>query len=130
MARTGGKKAAKKASKGRKNMNTGKSSATTEPVNVQELRERVRSVVAEKLDSMTKGVADEAVKGHVAQLKYSFEVTGLYPGTEGTKTEPVDSNDLAKKLLDSFHFPASLPAEDDEEAELAVPAVVGKDSVE
>jgi hypothetical protein len=49
MARTGGKKVAKKAGKGRKNTNTGKNSAKTEPVNVQELRERVRSVVAEKL---------------------------------------------------------------------------------
>jgi len=33
--------------------------------------------VAEKLDAMTKGVADEAIKGHVAQLKYLFEIIGL-----------------------------------------------------
>ena len=128
MARKAGKKAAKKVSKGGKN--TAKKSGKTEPVNVQDLRERVRSVVAEKLDQMTKGVADEAIKGHVAQLKYLFEVTGLYPAGGETKTEPEDSNDLARKLLDSFHFPASLPAEEDEEAELAVPAGVGKDSVE
>jgi hypothetical protein len=70
------------------------------------------------------------VKGHVAQLKYLFEAVGLYPAVEGTRTEPEDSNDLARKLLDSFHFPASLRAEDDEDAELAVPAGVGKDSVE
>ena len=128
MARTSGKKAAKKAGKAKRN--SAKKSGKKGPVNVQELRERVRSVVAEKLDEMTEGVAGEAVKGHVAQLKYLFEVTGLYPAGEGARTEPVDSNDLARKLLDSFHFPASLPEEDDEEAELATPAGMAKDSVE
>ena len=105
---------AKKAGKGRKNTNTRKNSAKTEPVNVQELRERVRSVVAEKLGEMTQGVRGRGCEGHVAQLKYLFEVVGLYPAVEGTRTEPEDSNDLARKLLDSFHFPPSLPAEDDE----------------
>jgi len=125
MAKTGLKKAAKKVKRARK-----KTASKSAPVNIQALRERVRTVVAEKLDDMTEAVADEAAKGHVAQLKYLFEVVGLYPAAEATSPAPEDSNDLAKKLLDSFQFPAPLPAEEEEDAQVAVTAGAGTDSVE
>jgi hypothetical protein len=128
MAKTGLKKAAKKVKRARKK--TASKKAKSVPVNIQALRERVRTVVAEKLDDMTEAVADEAAKGHVAQLKYLFEVVGLYPAAEGTSPAPEDSNDLAKKLLDSFQFPALLPAEEEEDAQVAVTAGAGTDSVE
>jgi hypothetical protein len=63
-------------------------------------------------------------------LKYLFEVVGLYPAAEATSPAPEDSNDLAKKLLDSFQFPAPLPAEEEEDAQVAVTAGAGTDSVE
>jgi len=122
------KRAAKKAVKRQKK--TAQESEAPGPVNLEELREKVRKVVAEKIDDMTNAAADEAAKGHVAQLKYLFEVIGLFPATEGEKTEPEYGNDLAKTLLDRFHFPASLPAEEEEDEEIAVPAGAGNDSVE
>ena len=128
MAKTGLKKAAKKVKRARKKTASKKTKSV--PVNIQALRERVRTVVAEKLDDMTEAVADEAAKGHVTQLKYLFEVVGLYPAVEGTSPAPEDSNDLAKKLLDSFQFPAPLPAEEEEDAQVAVTAGAGTDSVE
>lgn len=122
------KKAAKKAVKQPKKA-TPKSEAAG-PVNLDELREKVRKVVAEKIDKMANGAADEAAKGHVAQMKYLFEVIGLFPVTDDSKAEPEFGNDLAKTLLDRFHFPASLPADEEEDEEIAVPAGAGNDSVE
>jgi Zn-finger nucleic acid-binding protein len=70
-----------------------------------------------------------AAKGHVSQLKCLFEVIGLYPAEGTTEAESVEGNDLAKTLLARLEFPHQLPA-DEEDAELAAPAVVGSDSVE
>ena len=122
------KKAAKKAVKQPKK--TAQKSEAAGPVNLEQLRERVRKVVAEKIEDMTTAAADEAAKGHVAQLKYLFEVIGLFPATDDSKAEPEFGNDLAKTLLQRFHFPASLPADEEEDAEVAVPAGAGNDSVE
>jgi hypothetical protein len=122
------KRAAKKAVKQTKK--PVQESEASVPANLEEMRERVRKVVAEKIDDMAEAAADEAAKGHVAQLKYLFEVIGLFPATEEAKAEPEYGNDLAKTLLDRFHFPASLPAEEEEDEEIAVPAGVGNDSVE
>jgi hypothetical protein len=104
-------------------------SKATEPVNLQELRERARRLVAEQTEDMTKAAAEEASKGHVAQLKYLFEVIGLYPAAEPLKEEPVDGNDLARTLLARLQFPHSLP-EGKEDAEIAVPTATRNDSVE
>jgi hypothetical protein len=122
------KRAAKKAVKQPKE--TKQESEAPAPVNLEQLREKVRKVVAEKIEKMANGAADEAAKGHVAQLKYLFEVIGLFPVTGDSKAEPEFGNDLAKTLLDRFHFPESLPAEEEEDAEMALPAGAGSDSVE
>jgi hypothetical protein len=121
------KKAAKKSVRRKKKAAAG--SKATEPVNLQELRERVRHWVAEQTEEMTKAAAEEAAKGHVAQLKYLFEVIGLYPAAEPPKEGPVDGNDLARTLLARLEFPHSLP-EGEEDAEIAVPTGPGSDSVE
>jgi hypothetical protein len=65
------KAAKKKSVKGEKK--AAESGETQEPVNLQELRERVRRVVADQAEEMTKAAAEEATKGHAAQLKYLFE---------------------------------------------------------
>jgi hypothetical protein len=122
------KRAAKKAVKQPKKAT--QESETPAPVNLEQLREKVRKVVADKIDKMANAAADEAAKGHVAQLKYLFEVIGLFPATDDSTAEPEFGNDLAKTLLDRFHFPKSLPAEEEDDAEIAVPAGTGNDSVE
>jgi hypothetical protein len=123
------KKAAKKSGRGKNR--PAEKSAATEPVNLQELRERVRRLVANQAEKMTNAAAEEAAKGHVAQLKYLFEVIGLYPVAEAANAEPVDSDDLAKALLAKFEFPHTLPVDvDEEDEEKAVPAGSGSDSVE
>jgi hypothetical protein len=58
-----------------------------------------------------------------------LEVIGLYPATAPAEAEAVEGDDLAKALLKNFDFPNRLP-EDEEGAEIAVPAGVGSDSVE
>ncbi len=121
------KKNAKKAS--------GKESAKAKakaPVNVAEVRERVLQVIAEKAEGMTKANADEASKGHIAQLKYLFELLGIFPAAASTEPEAEESNDLARVLLKRFEFPYQGPADEESGGgtKEAVPAKAKDDSVE
>ena len=105
------------------------------PVNVEEVRERVRRIIANKAESMTAANAEEASKGHLVQLKYLFEVLGLYPATAVEEKEAPESNDLARVLLNRFDFPYRGPADEEEGeaakgAPAAVPVGAGDDSVE
>ncbi len=120
------KKAAKKKSKSSKSTVKG-------PVNVEEVRERVQRVIAEKAEMMTNANADEASKGCLPQLKYLFEVLGLYPATAVEEPETAESNDLARVLLRRFNFPFQGPADEepnDASKEAPAAAPVGDDSVE
>jgi len=45
------------------------------------------------------------MKGQLAQVKYLFEVTGLFPKTEETEAQP-EGDSLAKTLLTHMGFPA------------------------
>jgi hypothetical protein len=102
------------------------------PVNVAEVRERVLQVIAEKAEGMTKANADEASKGHMAQLKYLFELLGIFPAAVSTEQEAEESNDLARVLLKRLEFPYKGPADEESEegTKEAVPAEVKDDSVE
>ena len=82
------------------------------PVNVAEMRERVLQVIAERAEAIAKANADEASKGHMAQMKYLFEVLGIYPATASAELEGEDSNDLARVLLKRFEFPYKGPADE------------------
>jgi hypothetical protein len=102
-------------------------------VNPQDVRERVRRVIADKVEAMTNANAEEASKGHLAQFKYLLEVLGLYPATAGEEAEPAEGNDLARVLLKRFDFPFEGPADEEpserpKEAPVAAP--VDDDSVE
>lgn len=125
----GVKRAAKRSANQNKKPAQEQENEKSAPANLEEMREMVRGVVAKKLETMTNAAADEAAKGHVAQLKYLFEVIGLFPSTGDAKVQPEYGNDLAKTLLDRFHFPAALPADEEEDVENAVPAGRGNDSV-
>ena len=112
MARTSGKKAAKKAAKPKKA--AVKSVQGEKSVDLKKLREQIVKQVAEKMESMTDAISDEAAKGHLAQFRYLLELIGLYPATPGEKTELSDSDDLAKELLRHFDFPNRPPKEENE----------------
>jgi hypothetical protein len=119
------KKAAKKKTARKK---SAKKSAKKGPVNVPEIREQVRHLIAEQVEPMVTANTEEASKGHLSQLKYLFEVLGVYPAPAG-EAEPEDSNDLAKVLLNRLDFPHREPVEEEQD-EIAVPAGTGNDSVE
>jgi hypothetical protein len=121
--------AKKKAAKVKQASSKGSDSA---PVKLEEVRERVRRVIAEKAEAMTVANAAEASKGHLAQLKYLFDLFGLCPATAGEEAEPVDSNDLARVLLKRLNFPFQGPADEEQSEpskEAPVAAPVGDDSV-
>ena len=107
-------------------------SAAKGPVSLEEVRERVRRVIAAKAEEMTSANIEEASKGNLSPLKYLFEVLGLYPATAGEEAEPADGNDLARVLLKRFDFPSQGPADEEsnEPSTEAVTAPVGDDSVE
>lgn len=120
------KKAAKKKSKSSKSTAKG-------PVNLEEVRERVLRVIAEKAEMMTNANAEEASKGYLPQLKYLFEGLGLYPATEEEEPDAAESNDLARVLLRRLNFPFQGPADEepsDPSKEAPAAAPVGDDSVE
>ena len=127
MARTSGKKAAKKAGRPRKA--PAGSGEKEQPVDLQKLREQIAQLVAEQMQPMTKAISDEASKGHLAQFKYLLELIGLYPATPGNKPEIRDSDDLVAELLKSFDFPKQAP-EEENEAESGTSAKGASDSVE
>lgn len=105
------------------------------PVNLEDVRERVRRIIADKAEAMTTANAEEASKGHLVQLKYLFEVLGLYPAIAAEEKEAPERNDLARVLLKRFDFPYSGPPDEEEsglaeDAKVAVPVGAGDDSVE
>ncbi len=101
------------------------------PLNLGEVRERVRRVIAAQAEKMTSANIEEASKGNLSPLKYLFEVLGLYPATAAEEPEAAESNDLARVLLKRFNFPFQGPADEEpsEPSTEVVAAPVGDDSV-
>ena len=121
------KRAAKKKTARKKSAKKGSKKG---PVNVLEIREQVRHLIAEQFEPMVTANTEEATKGHLSQLKYLFEVLGVYPEPAAeAETEPEDSNDPAKVLLNRLDFLHREPVEEGQD-ETAVPAGTGNDSVE
>ena len=99
------------------------------PVNLQELREQLTRLVAAKMAEMADAISEEAAKGHLAQFKYLLEVIGLYPTSGAVNEEGVESDELAKVLLQTFELPNRIPTDEDGRT-IATPAGVAGDSVE
>ncbi len=68
------KRAAKKKTARKK---SAKKSSKKGPVNVPEIREQVRHLIAEQIEPMVTANTEEATKGHLSQLKYLFEVGSI-----------------------------------------------------
>ncbi len=78
---------------------------------------------------MAKAAVEEAKKGHLSELKYLFEMSGLYPAASQPESAVEDS--LAKTLLRRLRLPeeSMLEAESEKEPE-AEPVAVAGDAVE
>src|SRR6266481_4275335 len=82
------------------------------PVDLVEVRQKVLRLIADKAEVMTTANADEAAKGHLQQLRFLFEVLGLYPPTAMPEAEVAEGNDLARVLLNRLDFPFRGPADE------------------
>jgi hypothetical protein len=98
------------------------STKTKKDVDLAKVRKGIANLVGGKAHEMAEAVADEALKGQLAPLKYLFEVSGLYPATETTEateaTEAKPEEDtLAKILLKGLNLPVKpvITDEDDDE---------------
>lgn len=76
-------------------------------------REAVKSRVRKAAGTIADGLIKEAMSGQLATAKYLFEVTGLYPATEGAEPQ---KNSLAYILLKRLGLPTE-PLEDEIETE-------------
>jgi hypothetical protein len=95
----------------------------------------VLRLIAAKAEAMTSANADEAAKGHLQQLRFLFEVLGLYPPTAIPEAVVAEGNDLARVLLNRLDFPFRGPADEERvepagETPVGVPVAAGDDSVE
>ena len=115
MARTMGKKAAKRSGAAKKKTVAGKK-ASEGPVNRKEVREHIAEMVADSSDKMTNAMIEEAGKGLLAQYKFLLEVSGVFPASGAEESAAEDSDALAKVLLERLHLPNSLESEGAEDA--------------
>jgi hypothetical protein len=100
-----GMKKAKATSKGtnRKPAKKG-STKNKKPKDQAEARKVITDMVRVRSNELAKAVAGEGMKGQLAPVKYLFEVTGLFPKTEETESQP-EGDTLAKTLLTHMGFP-------------------------
>jgi hypothetical protein len=129
------KKAAAKKKSGKSRGKSPRRSHVKGPLNLAEVREKVRRLIASKAEAMTNANAEEAAKGHLQQLRFLFEVLGLYPPTALPEGEAAEGNDLARVLLNRFEFPFHGPADEERVeptggGEVTAPPVAADDSVE
>ena len=68
------------------------------PVELAEVRERIKNLVGNAAVEMVASGIKEANKGHYAAMKFLFELVGLYPASEGG-AQGAEEDGLAKALL-------------------------------
>jgi hypothetical protein len=100
--KTNKKKSGDKAGKKRVRQSPARSGKDKNPV---EVREEISRIVRTGAAGMTQAVMGEGLKGHVAPVKFLFEVASIYPtppkGEEATEEEDC----LAKILLAKISAP-------------------------
>jgi hypothetical protein len=81
-------------------------SASCKPVDAEQLRQKVRNMVANQAYEMTRVMIGEVVDGgSVTAMRYLFELAGLHP-LNVEMGEPEEQESLAKTLLDRLGLPA------------------------
>src|SRR6185369_6004534 len=84
----------------RKKATTVRVSASCKPVDAEQLRQKVRNMVANQAYEMTRVMIGEVVDGgSVTAMRYLFELAGLYP-VNAAMDQPEDQDSLAKTLLE------------------------------
>jgi hypothetical protein len=120
-------RAAKKASK--KSVRSTVRRTAKKDVDLQEVRKKVRNVVAASAEKLARAVVNEAMKkAQAQQMKALFEMIGLF-GAEAVPDAPrEDDQALAKVLLDRFNLP-DVSEEPEERAPLVISPATEVDSV-
>ena len=101
------KKSAKKAA----------SEEESKPVNFVAVREDITKIVGDAASDLAKALVSEGEKGKLPQVKYLFEVTGLYPATPETTSKP-EEDGLARTLLRRLGLPETPVFSQEEEPPL------------
>jgi len=93
--------------------NTGKDSvpSTNKPVDMVKVRENIHRMVGHSAEKIAAKVIEIAKDGQLASAKYLFEMVGVYPVTEETKTKEPDS--LAYALLKRMRLATEAAVKDD-----------------
>ncbi len=90
--------AMKRASRGKRASGSSLGRISRKPVELPEVRERIKNLVGNAAVDMVKNGIAEANKGHYAAMKFLFELIGLFPAEEGGE-QSVDDGGLAKALF-------------------------------
>ena len=79
------------------------------PMDPEKVREEIKSVVAAASRKIAEAVTSECLKGQLAPTKYLWEMTGVFPVSEGaeekTKEEESGGDNLVRLLLDGLQAP-------------------------
>ncbi len=120
--KTAGKKSAKRkrATKGEKENNPAK------------VRKQVSRMVESQAGKMAQAAINEGKKGQLANMRYLFELSGVYPPATDGDQATADEDCLAKTLLHRLNLPEEPIArdEEDEPAKAAIPAAAPADEAE
>lgn len=94
---------------------------TKKPVDLAQVRGDIANLVGDSAADIAIEVIKVAKTGQLAQVKYLFEVAGLYPATEGTAATQPQEGSLAHTLLRRMGLPLE-PVIRDEDVEPAAAA--------
>lgn len=101
--KSGKKQAKKRAKKGAKaKTSRARSQKSKKNVDMVQVRESISNLVGESAPKIVEGLIAVAKTGALNQVRYAFEVAGLYPATEATTEtkEPTEEESFAKVLLE------------------------------
>jgi hypothetical protein len=95
---------------------TTQSTTTAPAVDLAEVRKNISNIVGSNAASLATALVDAGKTGQLAPVKYLFEVSGLYPASEGS-TSGLDQEVLARTLMRGLNLPETpMESEDGEEA--------------
>jgi hypothetical protein len=80
-------------------------SASCKPVDAEQMRQKVRNMVANQAYEMTRSMIGEVIEGgSVPAMRYLFELAGLHP-VNLEMEQPEERDSLAKTLLERLGLP-------------------------
>ena len=105
---------------------TTQSTTTAPAVDFAEVRKNISNIVGSNAAALATAVMEAGKTGQLAPVKYLFEVSGLYPATEGSASG-LDQEVLARTLMRGLNLPETpMVSEDGEEADSGNQAAASK----